>query len=103
MNLNEEKSSIENEIKEKKNISDLKIDLEDIDLSRKDFVKIDKKNDFDHFDSLVKLNQSAFKKTFHKVKHFFIEKDILSKIIVILKKIIKVISKIIEKITSKIK
>lgn len=103
MKLKEEISGIENEIKEKKNISDLKIDLENIDLSKKDFIKIDKKNNFDYFDWLVKYNQSAFKKTFHKIKHFFIEKDILSKIIIIFKKILKVISKIIKKITSKIK
>jgi hypothetical protein len=50
MKLKEEISGIENEIKEKKNISDLKIDLENIDLSKKDFIKIDKKNNFDYFD-----------------------------------------------------
>jgi hypothetical protein len=42
MKLKEENSSIERDINEKKNISDLKINLEDIDLSKKEYIKIDK-------------------------------------------------------------
>jgi hypothetical protein len=42
MNSNEEKNDIKRDINEKKNISDLKINLEDIDLSKKEYIKIDK-------------------------------------------------------------
>ncbi len=103
MNSNEEKNDVENEIKVEKNISDLKINLEDIDLSLNEFIKIDKKNNFEHFDSLIRLNQSFLKKIFNKIKQFFVEKDILSKIIIILNKIMKVIGKIVKKIINIIK
>lgn len=85
MNLHEEKSNIENEIKKEKNISDIKTNLKDIDLSQKEYVKVNK-NYTNNFDDLTGYKRSFFNKTYKNIskiynnfKNFLIEKKVWPK------------------------
>ncbi len=98
MKLKEENSSIESEINEKKNISDLKIDLSDIDLSKKEYIKIDK-NKWNHFDWLIAYKKSIFQKigdffkvTFYNSKELYVKHEVWNKT-----------TKVINGITKKVK
>lgn len=86
MNLNEEKSNTENEIKSEKNISDIKTNLKDIDLSQKEYVKINK-NYTNNFDDLIGFKRSFFTKAYNNIskiynnfKSFLIKKEFWSRI-----------------------
>ncbi len=78
MNSNEENPSIENEVKVEKNISDIKVNLKDIDLSSKEFVKV-YKNNTKNFDALSANKQSFFVKLFKSIKLFLIKKEVWPK------------------------
>lgn len=75
MNSNDEKVSLENEIKVEKNISDIKTNLNDIDLSTKEFIKVSK-NYTNNFDALSPNNQSFLRKIYDKFKIFLFEKEV---------------------------
>ena len=78
MNSKEENSSIENEKKVEKNISDIKNNLSDIDLSTEEYFKINKKHT-SNFDALSSNKQSFIKRLFHRIKIFFIKKEVWPK------------------------
>jgi hypothetical protein len=78
MNSNEENSSIENEYKLEKNISDLKTNLKDIDLTEIEYIKV-YKNKTKNFDSLSANKQVFFKKIFHRFKIFLLKKEVFNK------------------------
>ncbi|NDK08394.1 DUF4012 domain-containing protein [Candidatus Gracilibacteria bacterium] len=74
----EKDDGIEDEKKVEKNITDIKTKLKDIDLSTKEYIKVDK-NYTNNFDALSSNKQSFFIKAFNNIKFFLFKKEVGSK------------------------
>lgn len=74
----EKDDGIEDEKKVEKNITDIKTKLKDIDLSTKEYIKVDK-NYTNNFDALSSNKQSFFIKAFNNIKFFLFKKEVWSK------------------------